>query len=195
MCSGDKRRRSPATVRLAGEQNFTTDYHQQVHRLAPGALMSVNFTTNEPLKSFGAMVFGKTMNHRPLEVINFTDTCPEMAPPGWHLYLGWGLPKSRNGDYDNDAELALLLEDTRILSTSVSRGDWPAQHALSGTDLLPATPIPNLRNVGDGVKDYGDDGHGMRRQGGQQGCRRSSARTRPEFRPRQRRGLTPRTSD
>lgn len=157
-----------ATITLAGAENFPEDYLRQVERLIPGVLMSVNFATQEPLKSFGAMVFGKTKNHRLLEVVNFTDTCPEMAPDGWHLYLGWGLPASHNGDFDSDAELALLLEDmrqaipgfcaARILSTSVARGDRPAQHALSGTDVPPATPIPNLWNVGDGVKDYGDGG-------------------------------------
>jgi phytoene dehydrogenase-like protein len=114
------------------------------------------------------MAFGKTKNHRLTEVINFTDTCPEMAPPGWHLYLGWGLPTSHNGDFDSDAEISLLIEDmreaipgfseSRILSTSAARGDWPAQHALSGTDVRPTTPIPNLWNVGDGVKNYGDGG-------------------------------------
>ncbi|MFI5780674.1 phytoene desaturase family protein [Nocardia sp. NPDC051570] len=155
-----------ATVELVGEQHFPQSYLQAVKTVRPAALMAVNFAMPTSLGRFGAMTFGPTRNSRLLELMNFTATCPEMAPPGWHLYLGWGLPAG--GDFDSERESQLLLEDlreavpgfdtARVLSVKVNRDDWPAQHASPGTDLRPATPIANLWNVGDGVKDFGDGG-------------------------------------
>ena len=40
----------------------------------------------------------------------------------------------------------------------VTRDDWPPQRAVGGFDLPPATPNPNLWNVGDGVKEYANGG-------------------------------------
>jgi phytoene dehydrogenase-like protein len=42
---------------------------------------------------------------------NFTATCPEMAPPGWHLYVGTAVPRPAIGDFDEAAETELLLAD------------------------------------------------------------------------------------
>jgi phytoene desaturase len=42
--------------------------------------------------------------------------------------------------------------------TVVTRDDWPPQRAMAGFGLAPATPIPNLWNVGDGVKEYANGG-------------------------------------
>jgi phytoene dehydrogenase-like protein len=91
-----------------------------------------------------------------------------MAPDGWHLYVGTAVPRPAVGDFDEAAETALLLADlreefpgfdrARILSTVVTRDDWPPQRAVAGFDLPPATPIPNLWNVGDGVKEYANGG-------------------------------------
>ena len=58
--------------------------------------------------------------------------------------------------------VALLIytptEDARILSVAVMRDGWPPQRAVAGYDLAPTTPIPNLWNVGDGVKEYANGG-------------------------------------
>ncbi|WP_024804912.1 NAD(P)/FAD-dependent oxidoreductase [Nocardia sp. BMG51109] len=157
-----------ATVELVGEQHFPQSYLREVENARPAALLAVNFAMRNSLGRFGAMTFGPTKNGRLLELINFTPTCPEMAPPGWHLYLGWGLPVTTADGFDGEREMQALLEDLRttvpgfdsahILSTTVNRDDWPGQHAAPGTDLSPATPIPNLWNVGDGVKNFGDGG-------------------------------------
>ena len=37
-------------------------------------------------------------------------------------------------------------------------GDWPAQRSVAGLDLPQETPIPNLYNVGDGVREYASGG-------------------------------------
>ena len=72
------------------------------------------------------------------------------------------------GDFDEAAETELLLADlrdeipgfdrARILSTVVTRDDWPPQRAVAGSDLPPGTPVANLWNVGDGVKEYANGG-------------------------------------
>jgi phytoene dehydrogenase-like protein len=99
---------------------------------------------------------------------NFTATCPEMAPDGWHLFVGTAVPQPAIGNFDEAAETGLLLADlreqlpgfdqARILSTVVTRDDWPPQRAVAGFDLPPDTPVPNLWNVGDGVKEYANGG-------------------------------------
>ena len=38
------------------------------------------------------------------------------------------------------------------------RGDWPAQRSVAGFDLPRETPLENLWNVGDGVREYANGG-------------------------------------
>ena len=94
---------------------------------------------------------------------------PEMAPPGWNLYVGTAVPKPSIGDFDDDAETALLLDDlrdtidrfderARILNIAVTRDDWPPQRAVAGFDLPSDTPFDGLWNVGDAVKEYANGG-------------------------------------
>ena len=79
------------------------------------------------------------------------------------------MPQPSVGDFDQAAETDRLFADiddvipgfgarARVLSTAVTRDDWPPQRAVAGFDLAPATPIPNLWNVGDGVKEYANGG-------------------------------------
>ena len=77
------------------------------------------------------------------------------------------VPQPAVGDFDIGAETVLLMADlrdeipgfgrVRILSTVVTRDDWPPQH---GGRVRPAErePVANLWNVGDGVKEYGNGG-------------------------------------
>jgi phytoene dehydrogenase-like protein len=133
----------------------------------PCAMISVNFASTEPLLAApGLLSFART--RRLCYAANFTATCPEMAPEGWHLYVGTAVPRPAIGDFDADAETGLLLADlrdeipgfdrARILSTVVTRDDWPPQRAVAGSDLPPGTPVANLWNVGDGVKEYANGG-------------------------------------
>jgi phytoene dehydrogenase-like protein len=130
-------------------------------------MISVNFASRERLTDApGLLSFAST--RRLCYVANFTATCPEMAPDGWHLYVGTAVPRPAVGDFDAGAETALLMDDlrdeipgfgrARILSTVVTRDDWPPQRAVAGFDLPNATPVANLWNVGDGVKEYGNGG-------------------------------------
>jgi phytoene dehydrogenase-like protein len=130
-------------------------------------MISVNFASTEPLLDApGLLSFATT--RRLCYAANFTATCPEMAPDGWHLYVGTAVPRPAVGDFDEAGETELLLADlhdeipgfdrARILSTVVTRDDWPPQRAVAGFDLAPGTPLANLWNVGDGVKEYANGG-------------------------------------
>jgi phytoene desaturase len=157
-----------ATVRLLGPDVLPPDYTGAVKQAdRPCAMISVNFASTEPLLTApGLLSFAST--RRLCYAANFTATCPEMAPDGWHLYVGTAVPRPAVGDFDEAAETSLLMADlhdeipgfdrARILSTVVTRDDWPPQRAVAGFDLPPQTPVPNLWNVGDGVKEYANGG-------------------------------------
>jgi phytoene dehydrogenase-like protein len=157
-----------ATVRLVGDRNLPPSYTEAVkHADRPCAMISVNFASREPLMTApGLLSFAST--RRLCYAANFTATCPEMAPDGWHLYVGTAVPRPAIGNFDEAAETDLLLADlradipgfdrARILSTVVTRDDWPPQRAVAGFDLPHDTPIANLWNVGDGVKEYANGG-------------------------------------
>ncbi|MFI1914190.1 phytoene desaturase family protein [Nocardia sp. NPDC020380] len=157
-----------ATLDMVGPQYFSSEYVGTVLQGdLPCAMISVNFASREPLIAApGLLSFART--RRLCYVANFTATCPEMAPEGWHLYVGTGVPKPAVGDFDSEAEAALVLQDLReeiagfdaahILSIAVTRDGWPPQRAVAGYDLPYRTPVPNLWNVGDAVKTYANAG-------------------------------------
>jgi phytoene desaturase len=157
-----------ATVSLLGEEDLPAEYREQVRlRDRPCSMLALNFASREPLVDVpGLLLFSKSK--RLCYIANFTETCPEMAPPGWHLYVGASVPKPAVGEFDEEAEIALLRADlqehvpgfaeARELSVAVLRDGWPPQRAVAGYDLPHTTPISNLWNVGDGVKEYANGG-------------------------------------
>lgn len=156
-----------ATVSLGGAHNFPVSYAEAASNLKSTANIVINFATRSPLHSApGIVTFGKT--RRLCNMATMTATCPELAPPGWHLYVAYAVPKPALGDFDSEAETALALEDlreqfpgfaeARILSTRVMRDDWPAQRACAGYDMARDTGVKGLWCVGDAVKDYGNGG-------------------------------------
>jgi phytoene desaturase len=158
-----------ATVKLLGEDNVPADYQDLVKKGdRPTAMISVNFASRNRLVDVPGMLSFAT-SRRLAYIANFTDTCPEMAPPGWHLYVGTSVPKPSIGDFDEAVETELLLEDlrdnvdgfderARILSIAVTRDGWPPQRAVAGYDLPQDTPFAGLWNVGDAVKEYANGG-------------------------------------
>ena len=157
-----------ATIALAGEEALGAEYVAKARRtLRPAANIVVNFATQKRLIDLpGLITFANT--ERLCNLGELTATCPEMAPPGWFLYVAYVVPKPALGDFDEKAETELGLQDLRnefpdfdgakILSIRVMRGDWPAQRSCAGFDLPQETPVSNLWNVGDAVKDYGGGG-------------------------------------
>jgi phytoene desaturase len=157
-----------ATAALTGHGQLPDEYLAAVKAAdRPCAMITVNFASQDRLmEAPGLLSFAST--RRLCYAANFTDVCGEMAPPGWHLYAGTAVPRPSVGDFDETAETNLLMADlhaqfpgfdrARILSIVVTRDDWPPQRAVAGYDLPPGTPLPNLWNVGDGVKEYANGG-------------------------------------
>ncbi|KXF53082.1 amine oxidase [Rhodococcus sp. SC4] len=157
-----------ATVSMCGDDHLPSGYPAEVRDWSnPSTLITVNFASRIPLTDVSGLVFfGPT--RRLAYAANFTETCPEMAPPGWHLYLGASTPHPATGEFDRDAEVELLLadlrehfpgfDDARILSVEITSGDWPGQRAIAGRDLPQTTPVANIWNVGDGVREWATGG-------------------------------------
>jgi phytoene dehydrogenase-like protein len=158
-----------ATVALIGAENVPPDYQELVKAGdRPTSMISVNFASRERLiEAPGMLSFAKS--RRLAYIANFTGTCPEMAPEGWHLYVGTSVPKNPTGDFDEAAEMEFLLQDlrdtienfdsrARILNVAITRDGWPPQRAVAGFDLSHDTPFAGLWNVGDGVKEYANGG-------------------------------------
>ena len=156
------------TVELCGREHFGADYLTRMDRdLKATANIVVNIASRTPLMTApGIVTFGIT--RRLCNIGNLTATCPELAPPGWHLYVAYGVPIPAVGAFDERAEIDATLQDlrdefpafdqARILSVEVMRGDWPAQRSIAGLDLPQHTSLPNLWNVGDGVREYANGG-------------------------------------
>jgi phytoene desaturase len=158
-----------ATVALCGREHFDAAYLERIDRdLHATANIVVNIASDEPLfDAPGIITFGIT--RRLCNMANLTATCPELAPPGRHLYVAYGVPKPAVGQFDERAEVEATLDDlrdefdrfderTEIISIEVMRDDWPAQRSIAGLDLPRDTPLANLFNVGDGVRTYGNGG-------------------------------------
>jgi len=133
-----------------------------------GALITINFASQQRLGPIDGLYFFST-TRRLAYASELTGPCPEMAPPGWHLYLGACAPSPATGEFDLEAELALLRADlrehfpgyegARELSVEVCAGqEWPAQRAIPGKDEPQSTPIANLWNVGDGARAWAGAG-------------------------------------
>ncbi|MGO9157767.1 MAG: amine oxidase, partial [Mycobacterium sp.] len=82
---------------------------------------------------------------------------------------GASTPHPATGAFDETVEIEMLKADlaehfpgfemAKILSVQICAGeDWPAQRAIAGHDLPQTTPIPNLFNVGDGVREWATAG-------------------------------------
>src|SRR5713101_1650539 len=134
--------------------------------LKPTANIVVNFASRRPLLDAPSIVtFGIT--RRLCNMANLTATCPERAPPGWHLYVAYGVPIPAVGEFDEEHEIGETLTglhdqlpgfDEDMLSIVVMKGDNPAQRSIAGYDLPRETTLPNLWNVGDAVHTYGNGG-------------------------------------
>jgi phytoene dehydrogenase-like protein len=157
-----------ATIALAGEEALGAEYVAQIAQLArPTANFIIHVASDEPLLDTpGLIVFSNT--DRVCNAGNMTATCPELAPAGKHLTVVYAVPRPAVGEFDVDRELELSLQElhaelpgmanAEVIDARAMYGDWPAQRALSGYEMPRETPLDNLWNVGDGVRDYASGG-------------------------------------
>ena len=158
-----------ATTELAGREHFDDSYLSRLDaELRPTANIVFNIASDEPLMvAPGIITFGIT--RRLCNMANLTATCPELAPPGKHLYVAYGVPIPAVGEFDEQAEIDATRQDLRdnferfedraeILSIKMMRGEWPAQRSIAGHDLPRDTPLENLWNVGDANREYANGG-------------------------------------
>jgi phytoene desaturase len=158
-----------ATARLAGHAHVPAGYIEDVEQATAGsAIITVHFASREPLTRWPALAFAGR-SRRLTYAANLSSAGNGQTKPGWHLYSAASTPRPATGPFDLEVEKALLIDDVRdyfdgfdqharILAWDVTAHDWPAQRAVSGHDLPLETPVPNLWNVGDGVKIGADAG-------------------------------------
>jgi phytoene desaturase len=161
-----------ATIALCGDGALPAEYVALVkERIQPAPMFAVTIASRRRLaKPAGILFFADT--ERACAMAHLTESCPEVAPPGWFLYVVYAVPVPAMSPFDEDAERAAVLaelsrelngfDQARILSAPLLSGDWPAQRVVAGSEIDSATPIANLWNVGDATRAYGD--------GGLQGC-------------------------
>jgi len=152
-----------ATVGMCGDGALPPGYADEIRAQSrPSTLITVNFASRQHITDLDGLVFfGST--RRLAYAANLTALSPRLAPPGWYLYAAASTPSPASGEFDETAEVALLEADlranfteydgARVLSVEICAGHrWPAQRAIAGHDLPNTTPLPNLWNVGDGVR-------------------------------------------
>jgi phytoene desaturase len=158
------------TVRLGDAGNFPEGYAGSVEKATAGAaIITIHFASSKPLVRWpGLALIGQS--RRLTYAGNFS--APEqkriLRPGEWYLYSAASTPRPARGDFDLAKEEELLIadikdhfpgfEESMILAIDVTAHEWPAQRAITGYDLPIETPVANLWNVGDGVKEWGDAG-------------------------------------
>lgn len=177
VSDGDAPRRLPAravvsnlgprqtAVLLAGSEAGDA-FAERAKDVRTTSLLALAFSTGEEVVPHPG-IWAFTDTERLCNLANLTATCPELAPPGRKLYEAYSAPRpSIGGEFDVDAERELLEADLRkaipgfagaeVVHFKAMRGDFaPAQQAVPGRDPDVRTPLPNLVEVGDGVKPYG----------------------------------------
>ena len=154
------------TARLTRGTAAEATFAERVAGVQTTSLLTLAFSApGEIIPHPGIWAFTDT--ERLCNLANLGATCPELAPEGRSLYEAYSCPRpSVGGEYDADAERALLEQDLRklipgfdsaeVVLFKAMRGDRaPAQQVRPGYDLDVRTPVANLVEVGDGVKPYG----------------------------------------
>ncbi len=157
-----------ATIALVGEAAMGGDYTARAaHTIRPTTMF--NFYLATPTRVLETPALITLANTESLCLLGeLTATCPEMAPPGWHLHVAYSIPKDSAKPLDPQAEIDTALaelrreypafEGARVLAATPMTGDWPASRTCPGYNMPQETPIPNLWNVGDSVIADGDGG-------------------------------------
>jgi phytoene dehydrogenase-like protein len=155
------------TARLVAGTPVADAFDARVRDTRPTSMLAISFSTSEELLPRCPGMLNFTDTRRLCSLGNLTAMCPDLAPPGRTLYDAYSVPRPAVGaDYDVEAERALLEADLRdqlpgfehaeVVHFKAMGGDaTPAQHCAPGNEPDVRTPLPNLVDVGDGVKPDG----------------------------------------
>ncbi len=156
------------TVDLAGEENLTPEYIKELNEtLQPIPIIMGLIESDVPLLDKTGLVV-ITGTKAIVTGVTLTLHSDEIGPPGKHLLWTCGTPASCTEPMDVELEIKRNEEDMetafplykkhgRVLKWVVKDidDDLPCMRTPPGYDMPVETPIPNLFNVGDGVKDPG----------------------------------------
>jgi phytoene dehydrogenase-like protein len=155
------------TVEMVGKDNFESEYIKKVDELNPCPIITFLIASDQPLVDLNgtASIVGCNSLYWFDPVTNIS---PEVAPPGRHLLVAFGNPKSSLQPMNARMEIERTFQDlaeifpdfqnrAEILRIDVRNIDdeWPAYHVFPGQELPLKTSIRNLYLVGDGVKRSG----------------------------------------
>lgn len=157
-----------ATIALAGEEAMGADYiATAAQTIRPTTMFNIYLASQGRILETAALITLGNTDSLCL-VGELTATCPELAPPGWHLHVAYSVPRNSSAQLDPQAEIDRALAElsreypafanARLLAATPMSGDWPAARTCPGYSMPQETPIPNLWNVGDSVIAYGDGG-------------------------------------
>lgn len=156
------------TARLVAGTSVEAEFAERVRTTAPTSMLSLSFSTPHDILPKVPGMINFTDTRRLCSLGNLTAACPDLAPPGRHLYDAYSVPRPAVGaEFDEEAERALLEQDLReqvsgfdehatIVYFKAMRGDLtPAQQSAPGNEPGVRTPVANLIDVGDGCKPPG----------------------------------------
>jgi phytoene dehydrogenase-like protein len=157
------------TARLVKGTEVEQAFADRVAGTQPTSMIALSFSTDEDILPKVPGMINFTDTRRLCSLGNLTAVCPNLAPPGKHLYDAYSVPRPAVGhtDYDEEAERELLESDLRehvpgyaekatVVHFKAMRGDaTPAQQSAPGNEPPSRTPVPNLIDVGDGCKPPG----------------------------------------
>jgi phytoene dehydrogenase-like protein len=157
-----------ATIGLAGKEAMGPDYVAlAAQTIRPTTMLNIYLASQSQILETAALITLGNTDSLCL-VGDLTATCPELAPPGWHLYVAYSVPRNSAAPFDPQAEIDHALAelsgeypafaDAKLLAATPMFGEWPASRTCPGYNMPQETPIPNLWNVGDSVIAYGDGG-------------------------------------
>jgi phytoene dehydrogenase-like protein len=145
-----------ATSRLI---TFPSSYQKKIDSLNPSRGMKYTISCKKPVINHGGVMFTPGLKH--VGGINqVTNVDPSLAPRGYHMLMAHQRILSQNFAKEREkglVELDLLLEGIpyEILGVQFYRGSNPVNHAATGYDMHPVTPIEGLYLVGDAAKGRG----------------------------------------
>jgi len=157
-----------ATMNMVGERHYPASYVRKLKQtMRPAPIVMGNIASDVPLidhKGLVVITGTKTI----VGAVNLTYHTKDVAPEGQHLLWTFATPATCTRKIDKEMEIRHHMEDLetafplfkqhgRVLELMVKDidDDLPCLRTWPGYDMPVTTPIPNLFNVGDGVKDFG----------------------------------------